>query len=290
MLFKSCIFVGCIPLTQAAETILGVYIFSRHGDRTSKSTPPATLTDLGYQQVFSSGGYYRDRYISSNASSRINGINPDLVKLSQLGISAPLDNVLMSSATAFTQGLYPPFDGTNSSQTLRNGTQVQSPLGGYQIIPIQQTTSGTGSEDAAWLQGSSNCANALVSSNNYLASDDFKMLSNSTQSFYDSQIAPMVNNTFTGSQVNYKNAYVRMSSLHITDPVSTLLTAPKSSTSSTSPASTTAASPPPTFSPPIPSPSCVPSLTRTNGISPTTAPTQSAPSPAPRLAHRSCKG
>ena len=206
MMLKLIALLSALSLAQAAETVLGVYIFSRHGDRTSKSTPPATLTDLGYGQVFSSGDYYRNRYISSNASSRINGINTDLVKLSQVGISAPFDNVLMSSATAFTQGLYPPFDGTNSSQTLRNGTQVQSPLGGYQIIPIQQTTSGTGSEDTAWLQGSSNCANALVSSNNYFVSSDFMALQTRTQSFYNG-VAPMVNNTFNSSQVNFKNAY-----------------------------------------------------------------------------------
>ena len=197
---------GGLPLTHAAETILGLYIFSRHGDRTSKSTPPATLTDLGYQQVFSSGTYYRNRYISSSATSRINGINPDMVKLSQLGISAPLDNVLMSSATAFTQGLYPPFDGTNSTQKLRNGTETQAPLGGYQIVPIQQTTSGTGSEDAAWLQGASNCANALVSSNNYFVSDEYKALQDSTKEFYNG-VAPMANNTFNNSQVSFKNAY-----------------------------------------------------------------------------------
>ena len=221
--------VGALPAIQAADTILGVYIFSRHGDRTSKSTPPATLTDLGYQQVFSSGTYYRNRYVSSNASSRINGIQPDMVRLSQLGISAPLDNVLMSSATAFTQGLYPPYDSTNSTQRLRNGTEVQSPLGGYQIVPVQQTTSGVGSEDAAWLQGSSNCANALVSSNNYFISDDYKRLQNSTMDFYKG-VQLMVQNTFNSSQTTYKSAYtvydlLNVASIHNTTfPSSDLLT------------------------------------------------------------------
>jgi hypothetical protein len=37
--------------TVSAETVLGAYIFSRHGDRTAKSTPPTVLTDLGYQEV-----------------------------------------------------------------------------------------------------------------------------------------------------------------------------------------------------------------------------------------------
>ena len=34
-----------------AETVIGAYIFSRHGDRNAKSTPPTVLTDLGYQEV-----------------------------------------------------------------------------------------------------------------------------------------------------------------------------------------------------------------------------------------------
>jgi hypothetical protein len=42
------------------ETVLGIYIFSRHGDRTAKATPPANLTDLGYEEVFTSGTYFRN--------------------------------------------------------------------------------------------------------------------------------------------------------------------------------------------------------------------------------------
>jgi hypothetical protein len=44
-----------VPLIQAQETVLGAYIFHRHGDRTSKSWPPVLLTDLGYTQVHASG-------------------------------------------------------------------------------------------------------------------------------------------------------------------------------------------------------------------------------------------
>lgn len=66
--------------TDAAETLLGAYIFHRHGDRTPKSLPPTNLTSLGYSQVYSSGQYYRSRYLTS--SSKIYGLNTDLVKLS----------------------------------------------------------------------------------------------------------------------------------------------------------------------------------------------------------------
>jgi uncharacterized protein (UPF0303 family) len=46
------------------------------------------------------------------------------------------------------------------SQTLRNGTVVQTPLNGFQILPLQVVQNGANSENAAWLQGSTNCANA----------------------------------------------------------------------------------------------------------------------------------
>ncbi|MCJ1447885.1 MAG: hypothetical protein MMC23_008397 [Stictis urceolatum] len=214
MFINPLLLTSVLPLTQAAETILGVYIFSRHGDRTAKMTPPANLTDLGYQEVYTSGQYFRDRYVSSSATSRVHGLNTDLVKLSQISASAPLDDVLMPSAIGFLQGLYPPVGSKLGSQELRNGTIVQSPLNGYQIIPIQQTTSGTGSEDAAWLQGASNCANAIISSNNYYQSPEYKSLLTSTQSFYES-LVPLVNHTFTTQQTSFKNAYTIFDLLNV---------------------------------------------------------------------------
>lgn len=193
-----------LPLTQAAETVLGLYIFSRHGDRTTKAYPPTKLTDLGYNEIFSSGTWFRETYI--NGTSPINAIEPNIVKLSQIAALAPLDNVLMTSAMGFLQGLYPPVGATLGSQTLGNGTVVAAPLDGFQLIPIQTVTTGTGSEDSAWLQGASNCANAEVSSNNYFTSPEYMALLNSTQAFYSS-ILPTINTTFNASQSNFQNAY-----------------------------------------------------------------------------------
>lgn len=211
MLFTVVIVALSLPLaTYGAETILGVYIFSRHGDRTSKSTPPANLTELGYRQIFTSGAYFRNRYIASNASSRIAGVNSDIVKQSQITASAPLDTVLMNSAQAFLQGLYPPVGSELGSNTLRDGRLVQAPLNGYQLIPIQTVTSGTGSEDSAWLQGSSNCAQATVSSNEYFSTSDYSDMLASTGDFYESLI-PLINATFGPEAISYKNAYTSKS-------------------------------------------------------------------------------
>ncbi|KAL9106982.1 MAG: hypothetical protein Q9187_008488, partial [Circinaria calcarea] len=208
MMYPQSIFILALalPWTQATETVLGLYIFSRHGDRTSKSTPPTILTDLGYNQIFTSGTYFRNRYIASDASSKIAGISSDVVMYPQIAASAPLDTVLMPSAQGFLQGLYPPVGAKADSEILRDGTKVQSPLNGYQLIPIATVTSGTGSEDTAWIQGVSNCAKAISSSNDYFSSSEYRSLLDSTTDFYRS-LTPIINATFTPEQTSFKNAY-----------------------------------------------------------------------------------
>jgi hypothetical protein len=197
-----------MALAQASngETVLGAYIFHRHGDRTSKSTPPANLTDLGYYQVYTSGQYYRSRYIASDAEYRINGVNSDIVKQSQISVSAPDDTVLQNSALGFLQGLYPPVGTALGTTTLRNGTNVTAPLNGYQLIPVEESTHGAGSEDNTWLQSASGCAQAIVSSNDYFSSEEYTSLLDSTRDFYES-IYPVISNTFNASQNSFKNAY-----------------------------------------------------------------------------------
>ncbi|KAK4905817.1 hypothetical protein LTR66_017775, partial [Elasticomyces elasticus] len=199
-------FAALAATIAAQETVLGVYILSRHGDRTAKATPPANLTDLGYEEVYTSGTYFRDRYVAQGASRRIYGINSDLVKQSQITASAPTDTVLQNSAMGFLQGLYPPVGAQLGTNTLRNGTIVQSPLNGYQLIPLQTVQTGTNSENSAWLQGSTNCANAQISSNDYYTSQQYLDTLKANQGLYNNTYQ-YVNRTFTQSQTTFKNAY-----------------------------------------------------------------------------------
>ena len=192
--------------TLAAETILGVYMFSRHGDRTPKSLPPTNLTSLGYRQIYERGSYYRNRYIASDAPNKITGLNPDTVKLSQIAVSAPQDNVLMNSAQGFLQALYPPIGSGATAQKLRNDSTVQAPMDGYQLIPVSPVSAGSGSEDSTWLQGASGCANAQTSSNQYYGSDTYRQLHDSTLDFYRG-LREVVNGTFSDNDLNYGNAY-----------------------------------------------------------------------------------
>lgn len=198
-----------LPAALAQETVYGVYMFHRHGDRTAKSTPPSNLTQLGYQEVFTSGQFYRNRYVADGAPYKIQGLSSDIAIPSQLYVSAPSDTVLQSSAEGFLQGLYPAV--TPNSETLRNGTVINPPLNGYQIIPIALVEAGTGSENNGWLQDASGCNNAEISSNNFFLSAEYQQLQNSTQAFY-SRLVPVVNNTFSSIQVTFKNAYTSESS------------------------------------------------------------------------------
>ena len=191
--------------TDAAETLLGAYIFHRHGDRTPKSLPPTNLTSLGYSQVYSSGQYYRSRYLTS--LSKIYDLNTDLVKLSQLSVTAPVDNVIQNSAAGFLQGLYPPVGENEGVQILANGSPVQTPMNGFQLIPVNIVSTGTGSEDNGWLQDTSGCENAELSSNRFFTSSEYQNLLASTKGFYE-QLVPVVNGTFAASDVTFKNAYV----------------------------------------------------------------------------------
>ncbi|KAI1436607.1 phosphoglycerate mutase-like protein [Xylaria sp. CBS 124048] len=219
-----------LPLVKA-ETVLGVYVFSRHGDRTPKILAPANLTSLGADEVFASGSFFRDRYVASNAASPIFGLSHDVVALDQLSISAPVDNVLQNSAQAFAQGLYPPA-GNAASQELRNTSFTDFPLGGYQYIPVNtpaNSVSSSGSENAASLQSGSKCTNAVISSNNYFKSSEYQTTFAQSSNFFTS-LLPVINSTFAPANATYKNAYTIFDYIHVatihnlTIPSSDLLT------------------------------------------------------------------
>jgi hypothetical protein len=201
-----------IALAQSSsdEQVLGIYMFHRHGDRTAKSTPPANLTNLGYEQVYRSGQYYRNRYIASDADFRINDVESDIVKQSQIAISAPADVVLGHSALGFLQGRYPPVGDKLGTSTLRNGTEVSAPLDGYQLVTVSEVDQGTNSENNAWLQSATGCGKATVSSNQYFSSKEYKDLLESTRGFYN-DLSPVLNGTFNESEISFKNAYTSMS-------------------------------------------------------------------------------
>ena len=188
------------------EDVLGVYIFHCHGDRTAKAQPPVSMTNLGAAQAFSSGAFYRDRYVSSEADMHIRNLSSDIAVHSQLSVTAPADPVLENSAIAFLQGLYPP---NPELEIEADGSTVISPLGGYQYIPVEavDTTATTRkAESNAWLQSDSGCDNAVISSEQYFSSNEYREMLNETQEFYN-KLVPVVNSTMSEEEITFKNAY-----------------------------------------------------------------------------------
>jgi acid phosphatase len=151
------------------------------------------------------GNFFHHRYISSTSQNNIEGISSSVVNLAQISASAPQDTVIQSSGQAFLQGLYPPI-GSAANETLRNGSVVYSPLSGYQLIPLSDVKSGSSSEDNTWLQSTSDCSNAEVSSNDYYYSTSYQQLLSSTSSLYES-LASDLNNSISSSGLSFKNAF-----------------------------------------------------------------------------------
>ncbi|KAG1745324.1 phosphoglycerate mutase-like protein [Suillus lakei] len=124
--------------------LIGVVLLARHGDRTEYYQDPNTfnstqayITPLGSQQEFELGCFLRDTYFDPNSPSFIQNISTDVVNIDQLAVRADAGggNVILDSAYALLQGLYPPTQ--KSEITLANGQTVLPPLGGYQYVPVQ---------------------------------------------------------------------------------------------------------------------------------------------------------
>ncbi|KAJ5517607.1 Histidine phosphatase superfamily clade-2 [Penicillium expansum] len=183
------------PLVDA-ERVLGAYIFARHGDRTPKVFGNTQLTDLGYREVFDSGSFYNERYISSNSSKQIEGISAEVVNPKQISASAPSDTVLQNSATGFLQGVYPP----RRESGFPDPGQWNLGRGTIERLPAHS--------------GSSGCQKATVSSNNYFTSEMYTSLLSSTKEFYQS-LSPMLDGAFASSDMTFKNAYTIFDYLNV---------------------------------------------------------------------------
>ncbi|TEA18827.1 hypothetical protein C8034_v010518 [Colletotrichum sidae] len=229
MELKHLLALGLTVAPAAAETVLGIYIFHRHGDRTAKKWPPVRFTDLGASEVYASGLYYGERYVRTNASAQIRSLSTDDVLPEQLAVTSPSDVVLQSSAYAFLQGFYPP---AGTANTLANGSSVEAPLGGYQYVPVNAVSTAATSQDAensGWLQGGSGCGKAVVSSNNYFSSPEYRSLQAESRDFYQS-LLPVINSSFDASKADFENAYtifdlINVATIHNSSiPSSSLLT------------------------------------------------------------------
>ncbi|GAA5984943.1 hypothetical protein JCM10908_002462 [Rhodotorula pacifica] len=125
---------------------IGVVIIARHGDRSAYYQNPETydstdtvLTALGEQQNYQMGQMMRRIYAGADPSRAIAGLsNTTFVDnaISSMADAGGEGSVIYDSALAFWQGFYPP-NPTASDIHLANGTNITSPLNGYQYVKVQ---------------------------------------------------------------------------------------------------------------------------------------------------------
>ncbi|KAK0662466.1 putative lysosomal acid phosphatase [Cercophora samala] len=192
------------------HTVHGVVVFTRHGDRTTKHYGSQTLTNLGTTQNFQIGSEYRARYIESDSPYQITNISEFNYVPSQIHASAPNQGILLNTATAFLQGLYPPLIDLNSeiaSQTLNNGSKSTSPLNGYQYVTLQGVSSN--SPDAIWIKGDDGCPAVTQASESFETSTEFTTTLSSTREFYQRlfPVLKSVHDIKSPQDLSYAKAY-----------------------------------------------------------------------------------
>jgi hypothetical protein len=190
-----------------AETIHGVVAFTRHGDRTTRMFPGYSLTNLGAQQAYNSGQFYRQRYIAEDAEFQIANISAEEVRASQIWASAPNQGLLYQTAVHFLQGLYPPLvelDQALATESLTNGTNFTGPLDGYQFILVQGQPASN--KDSIWIKGDDACPVHISAQKSYLSTPEFYQVANDTADFY-AQFEPLLGEILAEDGVGYRNAY-----------------------------------------------------------------------------------
>ncbi|KZT67117.1 phosphoglycerate mutase-like protein [Daedalea quercina L-15889] len=191
------------------STVIGIVLIARHGDRYENFQDPYTfavsqtaITPLGEQQEFQLGGFLRSVYLDPTSPSYIQGISPStsIFNSTQVAVYAdndfPDDTVILDSAVALTQGLWPPTPQQNI--TLANGTTITNPLGGYQYVPVN----GINPDEDVSLEGTTDCTTFLNRAQTLYNSTLFQEVSANASAFF-AALPPYVG----GRPIELENAW-----------------------------------------------------------------------------------
>lgn len=117
--------------------------------------------------------------------------------------------MLLSTATAFLQGFYPPLESTNSSlatDTINNGSSYTKPLDGYEYVVVhgEEETS----PDHFWLKGDEGCPAYQAARNSFKDSAEFQSRQEATRTFYEGFWDILDNvHDYTREKMSYRNAF-----------------------------------------------------------------------------------
>ena len=112
-----------------------------------------------------------------------------------------LDGLVVASAQAFIQGIYPP---RNTSSKRLNGSVVDFPLG-YRYSQIY--TASTFDPDSISVAGNINCPVYDAAAIGYVNSQKSTQIKSAIIDFYNNLQSTILNGTFEQTMVNYNEAY-----------------------------------------------------------------------------------
>ncbi|ODV88128.1 hypothetical protein CANARDRAFT_26284 [[Candida] arabinofermentans NRRL YB-2248] len=233
------VFAALVPYVSATDattlsddlSCVGTFIFGRHNDRVVK--PANYLTTYGARRQVASGNFHRERYFGLDADGNsvdsdfvISGLNPEgYFVYGDTYAQTSAATVLEYSQISFLQGLYPQSNAVNEVKSLQisqepqlaNGTDVVSPLNGYQYVfmDIQQEDS----EDYIWIRGDANCPASDDAVADWYNTDAFLSMNESTYDFYQSLSSVLPKKKWPKWKLNFGNAmsisdYMYVNSIH----------------------------------------------------------------------------
>jgi len=175
-------------MSGSDSKVLGVILLIRHGDRagfyqnpTNYNPANTVITPLGLKEEVITGQYLRDVYLNDSSPNVISGINATVADPSQIIVLADAageGGVIMNSAQALLQGLYPA--NPNYTTTLANGTTVEAPLGGYQYIEIDSALA----DNDVSLEGWTSCAPFNTATAQFYTSAEFNETAKANADFF----------------------------------------------------------------------------------------------------------
>ncbi|KAK4046764.1 hypothetical protein OIV83_005869 [Microbotryomycetes sp. JL201] len=203
-----------------SNPVLGIVIMARHGDRqgfyqdpTTYKTTDTAITPLGEQQCFQLGQLLRSRYSNDSSPTYVQDLAVgDTLDPNQFNVTVDgggEGGVISDSAVAMFQGWFPPKLNV-SSMVLANGTEVASPLGGYQYIQVNTVLPADDVDLESWV----NCPTWTNHTNAFYNSAEFVQVEQQNIEFLNS-LKPLVGDR----EVNLKSMwnvfdYMNVQSIH----------------------------------------------------------------------------
>jgi hypothetical protein len=174
---------ACLVGAQSSnsEHTHAAFAFIRTGERTpSLRNNTQILTTVGATQMHALGQKLRSKYV--NGSDSIAALSTDVLNNNQIWVQTLDTPHLVSSAQAFMQGLYPPYDSNNATGVLADGSSVDYPLNGYQYASVHAAS--PNDPYSRLVSGAQSCPQAQSDGLKYFTTPEFKATSAANKDLY----------------------------------------------------------------------------------------------------------